>query len=278
MIFDFALLNGQLLPVSEAQVPVTNKALFASFGVYETIKVVQGRPFYGDEHLERLLISAGLLHIDLQIDVSTLHYWFKMLADVDRGATWSLRILALGAVEPDVLPFIAMWAEPLPTYARSLYQEGATAILFAGQRSLPACKSLNTLVNFLARREAQQVGALEGMLHHKRQLTEGSRSNVFAVRQGQLITPPAAEVLSGITREVILQVMQDSDTPVVETLLPVDISLYDEFFISSTSMHVMPITQIDNRPVGKGRVGPITREVMARFEVHYREIMGLAAG
>jgi D-alanine transaminase/branched-chain amino acid aminotransferase len=278
MIFDFALLNGQLLPVSDAQVPVTNKALFASFGVYETIKVVQGRPFYGDEHLERLLISAGLLHIDLQVDVSTLHYWFKMLADVDRSATWSLRILALGAVEPGALPFIAMWAEPVPTYAGSLYQEGATAILFAGQRSLPACKSLNTLVNFLARREAQQVGALEGLLHHKRQLTEGSRSNVFAVRQGQLITPPAAEVLSGITREVILQVMQDSDIPVVETLLPVDISLYDEFFISSTSMHVMPITQIDNRPVGKGRVGPITREVMARFEVHYREIMGLAPG
>jgi branched-subunit amino acid aminotransferase/4-amino-4-deoxychorismate lyase len=275
MIFDVAMLNGQQLPVDQAKIPVTSKALFASFGVYETIKVVQGRPFYRDEHFERLLVSASQLNIDLQVDVPTLRNWFRTLADVDRGATWSLRILALGAVEPGDSPIIAMWAEPLPTYPHTLYRDGAAAVLFEGQRPLPACKSLNTLVNFLARRAAQEVGALEGLLHHNGRLTEGARSNIFAVRQGQLITPPGAEVLSGITRDVILQVMQESAHPVTESPLPVDISLYDEFFISSTSMHVMPVTQIDGQPVGDGRVGPITTMVMARFDTHYRQMMGL---
>jgi len=277
MIFDAAILNGQLLPVDQAKIPVNNKALFASYGVYETMKVVQCRPVQRDEHLERLLAAASQLDIDLRVDVSTLCNWFNTLADVDRSATWSLRILALGAVQAGDQPIIAMWAEPIPSYPDELYQHGAAAIFFEGQRSLPTCKSLNTLVNFLARRAAQQGGALEGILHHRGHLTEGARSNIFAVQNDQLITPPAVDVLSGITRDVILHVMENSEYPVVEKALSVDVSLYDEFFISSTSMHVMPITQIDGQTVGNGQVGAITRAVMARFDTHYRQMMGLVA-
>ena len=138
---------------------------------------------------------------------------------------------------------------------------------------MPACKSLNTLVNYLARREANRAGALESLLHHHGYLTEGSRTNLFAVRAGELITPPASKVLSGITRDIILKVMQEAGHPVIETLLPVDLSLYEEFFISSTSMHVMPITQIDSRPVGNGQVGPVTKLVMDQFKVHYRQVI-----
>jgi branched-subunit amino acid aminotransferase/4-amino-4-deoxychorismate lyase len=162
----------------------------------------------------------------------------------------------------------------LPTSAADFYQNGAAAVLYEGLRFMPACKSMNTLVNTLARRAATRAGALEGLLHHHGYLTEGGRSNIFAVRQGQLVTPPADEVLSGITRDVIIQVMQDTSYPVSETPLLADVSLYDELFISSTSMHVMPITRIDGRLIGAGRVGPITQVALARFNTHYRQVMG----
>jgi branched-chain amino acid aminotransferase len=68
--------------------------------------------------------------------------------------------------------------------------------------------------------------------------------------------------------------MQNTPHPVSEALLPADVSLYDELFISSTSMHVMPITRIDGRPVGTGQVGPLTRLALARFNTHYRQMMG----
>jgi branched-subunit amino acid aminotransferase/4-amino-4-deoxychorismate lyase len=129
------------------------------------------------------------------------------------------------------------------------------------------------LVNFMARRAATRVGALEGLLYHNGYLTEGARSNLFAVRQGKLLTPPATDVLSGITRDIILQVMVDTSSPVIEAPLPTDLSLYEEIFISSTSMHVMPITRIDGQPIGSGQVGPITKLAMARFETHYRAVM-----
>ncbi|NJN94708.1 MAG: hypothetical protein HC875_11750 [Anaerolineales bacterium] len=87
------------------------------------------------------------------------------------------------------------------------------------------------------------------------------------------MTPPESDVLSGITRDIILHVMQDTAHPVTETPIPIDLSLYEEVFISSTSMHVLPITQIDGQPIGSGQVGPITRLAMVRFNQHYQQVM-----
>jgi len=272
MIFDYAIFNGELAPLEQAQISIFNDALFASFGVYETVKIDRGRPFYLKEHLQRLHNSAAMIDLALGVDVDTLTQWFERLRQVDPKATWSLKIIAFGSSHPQA--DIGMQALPLPTYAAALYKQGATAILYPGQRFLPACKSLNTLVNFLARREATQAGALEGLLHHDGSLTEGTRTNLFAVRQGQLITPPDTEVLSGITRDIILHVMKNTDYPVVESSLPVDLSLYEELFISSTSMHVMPITTIDGQPVNNGQVGPVTRLAMQKFDAFYRQAIG----
>jgi branched-subunit amino acid aminotransferase/4-amino-4-deoxychorismate lyase len=273
MIFDYAILNGELLPVGQPQVSIFNPVFFAGFGVYETVKVDRGRPFYLESHLRRLRQSAQMIDLELEIEVETLTAWFEKLRCVEPQATWSLKIIALGAVEAGAGPIIGMQPTPLPTYPADYYRHGAAAILYEGRRFMPQCKSLNMLINYLARREAIRAGALEGLLHHNGVLTEGSRSNLFAVRQGQLVTPPETTVLSGITREIIMQVMKETDHPVTETPLPVDLSLYEELFISSTSMHVMPVVRINDSPIGSGQVGPITKSVMSYFETHYRQVM-----
>jgi branched-subunit amino acid aminotransferase/4-amino-4-deoxychorismate lyase len=272
-VFEYAVLNGQLMPLAEARISIFNPAYFASFGVYETVKVDQGRPFYLEEHLRRLLQSAAMIDLNLEAGVETLAGWFWQLAQVEPQATWSLKIIALGGIEPGDGAIIGMQPTRLPTYPMAYYQTGAPAILFEGQRLLPTCKSLNTLVNYLARRKAQRANVLEGLLHHAGYLTEGSRTNLFAVRSGVVYTPPTGEVLSGITRDIILQVLARAGQPVVEAPVAVDLAGIDEFFISSTSMHVMPITTIDGRPIGSGQVGAVTQQVMARFEAYYRAYM-----
>ncbi len=276
MIFNYAILNGQLLPVDQIQISMFNKAILFGFGVYEAVKVDRGRPFYLKEHLRRLLKSAETIELELDVDVPTMVSWFQRLKEVDPQASWNLRIFVFGAIEAGDRPLIAMRPEVLPTYPDNFYRVGAKAVLYAGRRAIPDCKSLNTLVSYLARRAASQVGALEGLLFHNGYLTEGARSNLFVVRQGQLITPPAGEVLSGITRDIVLQVMQATNHPVIEAPVPSDLSLYEELFISGTSIHVMPITQVDGQPVGAGRVGPITKMAAARFEAHYCQVMGAA--
>jgi branched-subunit amino acid aminotransferase/4-amino-4-deoxychorismate lyase len=276
-IFDYAVVNGARVPFEQAQVSIFNKALWASFGVYETVKIDRGCPFYLEEHLHRLHQSAAMLDLGLELDITTLEGWFELLLEVDRQATWSLRIVALGASDPGERPIVAMQADVLPTYPEIFYEKGTTAVLYAGQRSLPMCKSLNTLVNYLARRTAHRLGGVEGLLHHDGYLTEGARSNLFVVRGGKLSTPPVEQVLSGITRDIILQEMRETDFPVVEALLPVDLSLYDELFITSTSMQVLPIIQVNDQAIGDGQVGPVTRLAMARFRAHYQQLICVAA-
>jgi branched-subunit amino acid aminotransferase/4-amino-4-deoxychorismate lyase len=273
-IFDYAVVNGELVPLHQVQISLFHPAYFANFGVYETVKIDRGRPFYLPDHLWRLHHSAGILGITLAADIPTLAGWFERLHQVDPQATWTLRILALGALKPQEQPLIAMQADPLPTYPAEFYQNGARAILYEGQRHLPPCKSLNTLISTLARRRATEAGALEGLLHFDGAVTEGSRSNLFAVRKGQLLTPPTSQVLSGITRELVIQVMQATPYPVVEAPLPINFSLYEELFITSTSMHVMPLTQVNRAAIGNGQVGPITRLAMKRFNQHYQKVIG----
>ncbi len=103
MIFDYAIFNGKLLPINQAKISVFNNAFFTSFGVYETIKVDGGCPFYLEEHLRRLLKSAQKIDLPLDVDVNTLTNWFKQLVNVDVKATWTLKIIVLGATQPQKL-------------------------------------------------------------------------------------------------------------------------------------------------------------------------------
>jgi D-alanine transaminase len=145
-------------------------------------------------------------------------------------------------------------------------------VTYAGCRHLPECKSLNTLVNFLARRHAVRVGAQEAVLCSDGRLTEGARSNIFAVHRGELCTPPAGQVLSGITRDIVLALAIESGILVRErSLYLAEVDEYDEFFVTSTSMHVMPVVAIDDRVVGRGRVGRVTAEMVRQFEVYHHK-------
>jgi len=102
-------------------------------------------------------------------------------------------------------------------------------------------------------------------------ITEGSNSNFFVVREGALLTAPAATVLSGVTREVTIRLARQIGIQVREQELPLaERKTWEEAFITSTSRHLMPLTMLDGQPVGTGRVGPLTRRLMDAFEVHFR--------
>ncbi len=157
-------------------------------------------------------------------------------------------------------------------YPAAFYAHGAPAITFEGQRFLPEAKSLNTLVSFLSRRRAHAIGAHEGLLHHDGYFTEGSNSNLFAVIDGVVLTPPAGQVLAGVTRDVLISLAAQNGIVLQETRLAVcEQSNWAECFITSSSRHIMPVTTIDGRPVGDGRVGPLTRRLMTLFEAYFAQ-------
>lgn len=272
MDFLYVILNGKMRPAAEAKVSLFSPALFSSFGVYESVEVVGGVPFRLHDHLSRLAESAEMIELSLPYGIADIASWVHRLIRENGNQDCILRIIALGVTQAEDEALVTILPQPVSRYPDSYYSEGATAIFFEGSRALPACKSLNTLVNYLARRQAVRAGVHEAILRTGGEMTEGSRSNVFAVCRDEIRTPPADRVLSGITRDITIRLALEAGYRVSETSLNlVDLPNFNEFLITSTSMHIIPIVRISDVLVGQGHVGPVTLDLMDRFERYHRD-------
>lgn len=263
--------NGVLIPPAQACISVFNPAIYGAYGVYESMQVVRGIPFAQEAHLNRLAHSADVLGLLLPADLDTIARWIGEVLAVHGAPDCTLRLFVLGGEDDgDSVAFI--WPQPPTVYPPHYYTLGTTAITFEAQRYLPEAKSLNTLSSFMAQRLARAAAVHEALLHHHGFLTEGSNSNLFAVMDGILRTPPRQTVLAGVTRDIVLKLAAQHRIPLQEAPLPLaELPRWEECFITSTSRHVMPITTIDGKPVGDGRVGPVTQRLMALFEAYFAE-------
>lgn len=210
--------NGALIAPSEAHVSVFNPALFGAYGVYESLQVVNGVPFELQAHLRRLAHSAQMIGLPLPADLDILAVWCRDTIAANEVSTCTLRLFVVGAEQGEgVTAYI--WPQPATVYPQEYYTHGASVITYEAVRYLPQAKTLNTLASFLAQRRARAVGVHEGLLHHDGWLTEGSNSNLFVVLDGKVLTPPAHQVLSGVTRDLVVVLAAQHRLPLREVPL-----------------------------------------------------------
>jgi D-alanine transaminase len=268
----YVLRNGALVLPAQASISVFNPAIYGAFGVYESMQVAHGVVFARDAHLQRLVNSAEIVGLRLPADPATFGRWIAEVLEANAATDCTLRLFVVGGGD-EAAAFI--WPQSPTIFPAAYYADGVGVITFEGERYLPQAKSLNTLVTFLARRQAQEQGVHEALMHHAGNLTEGSNSNLFAVIDGRVLTPPGEQVLAGVTRDLLVSLSQGHDCAIREAPLALaDVSRWSECFITSTSRHVMPVTTIDGRPVADGQVGPLTQRLAALFEGHFRSQCG----
>jgi D-alanine transaminase len=265
----FVSRNGQLIPPGEASVSVLNPAIYGAYGVYESMQVADGVVFEPEAHLQRLARSAAILELPLPAPLSEIGRWIDAVVAESDVPDCTIRLFVVGPENGgEASAFI--WAQPPTRYPASYYRDGVAAVTFEAHRYLPQAKSLNSLASFMAQRHARAAGAHEAFLHHAGCVTEGSNSNVFAVVSGEVLTAPEPEVLSGVTREIVISLARRNGIPLREAPLQLDqMEKWDECFITSTSRHVMPVTAVDAWPVGGGSVGPVTARLCALFEGYF---------
>ncbi|MBX3000466.1 MAG: aminotransferase class IV [Caldilineaceae bacterium] len=269
--------NGDLIPPSEATVSVLGNVLYGAWGVYESIQLWDGVIFHLEDHLKRLLDSAAQVELPLAGNLADHARWVNQLiaAEADRPATIRRATIRLFAVGPDegVGPQSFAWLTPLHAPDAEMVAAGVGAVTYRGERALPNAKSLNTLVNTLARRRATAAGEHEGLLLDRDgNVREGATSNFYIVRNGVLTAPPAADILDGVTLQIVLRLAEEAAIPVERRKIPLaDLSAWEEAFLTSTSRHVLPLVRVDGVAVGSGRPGPITMELHRRFEAYFAE-------
>lgn len=292
MAHEYAYVNGKVLPVAEAAVPVHDRSFLYGDGAFDTVVARRGRVFRLDAHVDRLLHSLRVLRIPPPLPRAELREAALDLMRRNGMVDGYLRIVvsrgtcAYVSLDPRVVagePTLVMLtrAASPPAALSGVSTLGETGHAAAGVRAVTASlrktptaalesrvKSNNYLNSILARWEAIDAGVDEALLLDARGcVTEGTGDNVFAVRGRRLRTPPALNILEGITRETILGLAPRADLVAeVCELTPYDLYTADEVFLTSTVVGVLPILELDGRAIGSGRPGPATGRLRALYE------------
>lgn len=279
----FVSYNGALLLPEDATISVRSPTLYGAYGVYESIQLWNGHFFHLPDHLARLEESAALIELPLAGDQATVTRWIQELHEAlvealgaQEVARGMVRLFALLENGDETQPATFLWLEPPRILPPEAYEQGVGAVTYQGERAIPRSKSLNMLVNTLARKRARAAGEHEGLLVDRDgNVREGSSSNFFVVQGETLLLPPVGEILDGVTQQIVLRLAEQAGIPVERRPLPLaERGRWDEAFLTSTSRHVLPLVRLDGQPIAAGRPGPITQELHRRFEAYFEQAVG----
>jgi branched-chain amino acid aminotransferase len=276
-------LNDRFVRKEDAMVSVFDHGFLYGDGVYETLRAYGGRIFRLRQHLARLRRSASLIGLEIPIVeqdlIAVLQEAMKRnnLTDAYLRITVSRGEGNIG-LDPRLCPrpTVVVISLPLQPYPVELFNAGVSLAIVNIRRNLaaalpPMIKSLNFLNNILAKQEASRVGAFDGlMLNAEGHITECTTSNMFFVKNQCVYTPSVAcGILDGITREIVLSLAREQEFATEEgCYLPEALLEADECFLTNTTMEIMPVQDIDKRPIGKERPGPVTGRLRELFRAN----------
>lgn len=282
-------LNGAFVDAQEAHVSLFDGGYLYGDGLYETLRLYQGRPFDLAEHLARLARELELLGYGWRPDADTVHSVLVELAERNDLASGDARARLIvsrggGPAEPlpldgllDLPPTVAAWVQPLPPELTAWQRDGIAVSVMRppfARGNFPQLKTLNCLPPVMALRFAHQSGSQEALLTDRHgKLLEGTASNLFLVAGDRLTTPAARlGLLAGRTRALVLELARSQGLIVEEAACERrELLTADEVFLSGSVKEIVPVVRVDGQRVGDGAPGPRTRALQSAYRQAVRE-------
>jgi len=278
-------LNGRFVAKEQARVSVLDHGFLYGDGIYETMRAYGGKFFLLKRHLSRLKHSADAISLKLPMRLDKIGDALNEALSINKLQEAYVRLhLSRGpgeiGLDPAlcVAPTMVIVAKPFHDYPAAYYEHGVSVAVVTTRRNHPlalppSVKGTNFLNNILAKIEAINAGAYEGiMLNWEGYVAEGTISNIFMVRKGVLYTPHLdTGILEGVTRDLVIRLAKRKKIPVKEVMLrPKDLRASNECFITNTTMEIMPVTTIDEKKIGKGTPGPVTAALHQAYRKEVR--------
>ncbi len=272
-----ASIDGRLVAVEDAHVPVVDRGFLYGDAVFEALRTYRGEADALEQHLARLARSCGILGIELPVPLGVLAAEIREAITAVPALERYVRVMITRGDFPEGLaPAGQLRArrviivKPLVAASESLYARGvrASTALSPASPLTAGAKPSSYLNNLLALGAAQRAGADDALLLGAHgELLEGATSSLFVVRAGELFTPPLAlGILPGITRDRVWAAAERLGLRVRERLLFVhDAYRADELFLTSSVRQVVGLVVLDGRSIGSGRPGPVTGRVAAAY-------------
>lgn len=274
-------IDGKFYSKEDAKISVFDHCLLYGDGVFEGIRIYHNRIFKLDDHLRRLFKSALYINLDIGMQFDELRQ-----ATLETARRNGLRdgyirlIVTRGAGTLGLSPWlcpkptIIIIVDQLTLYPKEMYEHGTNMVTASTRRNLnvalaPQVKTCNYLNNVLAKMEAKHAGATEAlMLNDQGYVAEAAADNLFIVRGVELATPALyLGALPGITRAVAMELAAQQNIPTQEACLTLfDLYTAEECFLTGTAAEIIPVIKLDDRMIGEGVPGPITRTLMKKFK------------
>ncbi|MHC4551454.1 MAG: branched-chain-amino-acid transaminase [Planctomycetota bacterium] len=278
-------LGDGLVDQQDAVVSVFDHSFLYGDGVFEGIRVYNGKIFESQAHLVRLYESAKVICLPVPMDIDKMAGAMEQTVaanDIKEG--YIRLIVSRGIGDLGLDPFlckdgkVVIIADNIQLYPEELYEKGMKVVSVPSVRNHPmSCppqvKSLNYLNNIMAKIEAIQAGAGEGIMYnHMGYVAEATGDNVFIVRNGVIYTPPVqAGSLDGITRQMVIKLAEKEGIQVIEkNLTRFDLYVADELFLTGTAAEVIGAVEMDGRTIGDGKPGPTTKLLREKFFAYAR--------
>jgi branched-chain amino acid aminotransferase len=273
-------LDGKFLDKEDAKISVFDHGLLYGDGVFEGIRAYGGCVFRLREHLERFFDSAKYIMLQIPMTIEELTEAIAETLRRNGLRDCYIRLVATRGVgtlglAPWLCPkgSVFVIADKIQLYPPEFYEKGLAIVTVPTMRnrveSLNArVKSCNYLNNILAKIEANNAGCIEAlMLDHNGFVVECTGDNIFIVRKGKLLTPPSyLGALEGITRNAIIEIARQRGIEVAEQpFTRFDLFTADEAFLTGTAAELIPLVEVDKRPIGNGAPGPMTLDLIKAF-------------
>jgi D-alanine transaminase len=269
-------LNGEIMPLSEAKIPVLDRGFIFGDGVYDVVPIYRRKPFRADQHIARLLRSMEAISIP---DPHGGDEWLKLvqkIADAHPADDQLVYIQVTRGVAKrshafpkDIAPTVFIMTSPHTPPSEEIRARGVSCVTMEDRRWLRCdIKSISLLGNVLAAQYAAEQGAVEAIQFRDGFLSEGSASNAWIVRDGGVIGPQKDNlVLEGIRYGLIAELCAAEGIRFeLRRIDRAEVFAADEVFLSSAGKEVLPVTSIDGAPVGNGTPGPVCRRLYLAYQ------------
>jgi D-alanine transaminase len=276
-------LNGSFLPLEQAKVSVLDRGFIFGDGVYELIPVYSRAPFRMDGHLARLERSLAAVGIR---NPYARERWREVILGLVERQPWQDQAVYLqvtrGVARRDhafpegAEPTVFAMSNPLVNPPAELVDKGAVAVSAVDNRWLRCdIKSISLIGNVLLRQVSAAAGAAETILFRDGMLTEASASNVFVVKNGLVLSPPKSNlILPGITYDVVVEIAAELKIPVeFRDVREAEVRAADELWVTSSSKEILAVVELDGKPVGDGKPGPVFRRAWQGYQEFKRRVM-----
>ena len=266
-------IDGEYVSEEEAVLPVDDLVVLRGYGVFDFMRTYGGRPFRLDDHIRRLQNSAALIQLSCPWSLEEIRAIVEQTMERNGYEESNVRLLITGgesgdSITPGDRPRLLVMVTPVKAFPVEWYREGVKVVTSDITRYIPGAKSIDYIGAILSLNSARHKGAIESIYVDSNEVVlEGTTSNIFVVAGGRVLTPPE-DILPGVTRQAVLEIIEDEFSPELHTITRQMLYGAEEVFLTSSNKEVLPVVRVDETTIGNGQPGPATRRIMELFRNH----------